>query len=454
MEDGQLPSLIILFGLLTLHGLIVLAYTALINCHQSPLHELADEGNPRATGALRLIEDPLKLQITSQLTLSLLRFGIAALGILLFVQSNADGALLLPPVIGFVMMLLLVGFITYITAELIPSVIGAAHADAIALRAAPFMHALTLLMAPFSIPLKALCRSIVRVSGADEVIASITNEEIMLMVDVGQKDGVIDDEEKEMIRSVLEFRDTIAREVMVPRPDIVGVEINTPLHETLPVFVESGHSRIPVYDDSIDNVKGLLYAKDLLSLNRNGDIDKHTIHEFMRPAYFVPEGKRADILFKEMQARKVHLAIIVDEYGGTAGLVTIEDLVEEIVGEIQDEYDINEEVIFEQHDENTFTIDASINLDDFNDLVGVDLQTDDSDTLGGFIFSQIGRVPEIGEIIETNGALLRIENIEGRRIRKVHVTRHDPPTTDDEPPTDEPVADTMPPDMNSIEKSA
>jgi CBS domain containing-hemolysin-like protein len=177
---------------------------------------------------------------------------------------------------------------------------------------------------------------------------------------------------------------------MVPRIDMVAVDIETSLDEALATLIESGYSRIPVYDGSIDNIKGLLYAKDLLSLWRSGDpTAQKLIRDIIRPAYFVPENKRADDLLKEMQTRKIHMAMVVDEYGGTAGLVTIENLIEEIIGDIVDEHDVNEEAEYIRHGPQEYTVDGSIDLDDFNELLDVELPTEESDTLGGFIYTHL-----------------------------------------------------------------
>ncbi len=243
----------------------------------------------------------------------------------------------------------------------------------------------------------------------------------MTLVDAGEKAGTIEDEEKEMIYSVLQFGETLAREVMVPRIDVVALDITTPLREALGTFIESGHSRIPVYEGSIDTIKGLLYAKDILPVLQNGD--SKSIGDLMRPAYFVPETKRADVLLAELKARKIHMALVVDEYGGTAGLVTIEDLLEEIVGDIRDEFDIHEEAEYEQLGPDEFSVDAAMNIDDFNELMDTELPSEDTDTLGGYMYSRFGRVPAVGETVETPSLVLRVEEVEGQRIRRVHVTR-------------------------------
>jgi CBS domain containing-hemolysin-like protein len=274
----------------------------------------------------------------------------------------------------------------------------------------------------------------------------------MTLVDAGQKEGAIETEEKEMILSVLQFGETMAYEVMVPRPDVVALEISTSFHDALRRFIESGHSRIPVYRDTIDNIEGLLYAKDLLTVfhqnGENGTSRPQSIRELMRPAYFVPETKLAGLLLKELQTSKIHMAIVVDEYGGTAGLLTIENLIEEIVGDIQDEYDINEEAEYTVDGPDVYTIDASMNLDDVNELLDVALPTEDSSTLGGFIYSRVGRVPTIGEIVEDsdNHLVLRVESVDGRRIRKVRVERQHQPADDElsQAPADSPTTEADP----------
>jgi CBS domain containing-hemolysin-like protein len=224
-----------------------------------------------------------------------------------------------------------------------------------------------------------------------------------------------------MIYSIFQFGDTMTREVMVPRIDVVALDIHTPLEEALNTIVQAGHSRIPVYEDSIDHVRGVLYAKDLLSLWQNGDTSR-PIRDVLRPAYFVPETKKADDLLAEMQARKVHLVVVVDEYGGTAGLVTLEDLIEEIVGEIRDEYDLNEEEVYQKVGDFEYLVDAGIDLDDLNRLLNTGLPTDESDTLGGFVLSKLGEVPSEGARIHTDGLDMEVLSVDDRRIRKIRVT--------------------------------
>jgi putative hemolysin len=200
----------------------------------------------------------------------------------------------------------------------------------------------------------------------------------------------------------------------------VALDVDTPLDKALQTLINSGHSRIPIYEDTIDNIKGLLYAKDLLNLWGK---TPRPLKDIMRKANFVPESKQADVLLHELKRDRIHMVIVVDEYGGTAGLITLEDLIEEIIGDIQDEYDIHEEAEFVQEGPDTFTVDAGITLTDFNDLLNVELSKEDSDTLGGFIFTELGHVPEPGETLDYQNLNFTITSLDGRRIRKVSVIR-------------------------------
>lgn len=413
MDEGGLGSLLVLVLLIALHALIALAYAALTNSREHYLREQneADEAPPR-------------LDITYQLSLLLVRFAIAGvaitgLGVVLVEQLNIQ------PLLADVLILGLVAIVTLILGDLVPEGVGSANADAIARWVAYPMRVLTFVFSPPVTVILAVSKAIAGVFGGSDMVNMVTEEEIMTMLDTSEKEGAIENEEKEMIVSVLEFGDRLAREVMIPRIDIVAVEIDTPLMDALKAFMDSGHSRVPVYEDTIDEIKGVLYAKDLL--NQWGKEPTKPISELLRKAKFVPESKHASELLKEIRTSKVHMAIVVDEYGGTAGLVTFEDLIEEIIGDIQDEYDVNEEAEYVQNGPDNYTVDGSISLNDFNNLLDVEVSTEESDTLGGFVFTQLGRVPEVGEQIEYESLMMRVESIEGRRIRKVRVIRKSPP---------------------------
>jgi putative hemolysin len=417
-----------LLALILLYALIALAYAALTNSRQSELREQTEAGE----------DTPPRLHITYQLCQMLIGFAIAVLAVSSFGQvlsralsrSISDSGL--AQLLADTVVLIPTALVTLVLGSLVPEAVGSRRADQIARWAVGPMRLLVLFFSPLVTGMISLSRALAAAFGSSGMVNVYTEEEIMTLLDAGEKEGTIENEEKEMIYSVLQFGDKLAREVMIPRIDVVALDIDTPLDEALTTFLESGHSRIPVYEDSIDHIKGLLYAKDLLNVLKSPDARK-PIKDLIRNAFFVPESKQADLLLKELQTSKIHMAVVVDEYGGTAGLVTIEDLLEEIVGDIQDEYDLHEESEYVQNSPDEYTVDASINLTDFNDLLEVELPNDDSDTLGGFIFTQLGRVPEVGERVEYENLLMRVESLDGRRIRKVHVTRKPRPAEGDAP---------------------
>jgi CBS domain containing-hemolysin-like protein len=238
---------------------------------------------------------------------------------------------------------------------------------------------------------------------------------------------LIEEEEKEMILSVLDFGDTIAREVMVPRIDIVALEVNTPFREALNVVVSAGHSRIPVYRGTIDDIIGVLYAKDMLAALR--DQKAPSLEQMLRPVYFTPESKRVIELLQELQKQRIHMCIVVDEYGGTAGLITIEDILEEIVGDIQDEYDAEEPEVMPLTGEEGYILNPSMHIEDAAELLKVSFPRGESDSLGGFIYDQLGKVPVVGEKVSHNGWVFEVLAVNDRRILKVKAT-HGPKQAD------------------------
>ncbi|MEK7862030.1 MAG: hemolysin family protein, partial [Chloroflexota bacterium] len=250
----------------------------------------------------------------------------------------------------------------------------------------------------------------------------VTEEEIRALVETGQAQGVLEPTEREMISSIFEMGDKEVREVMIPRTDLVAIDVHTPIGEVLEHITRIGHSRLPVFEGSADDIIGILYVKDLFRRLVKGDREIE-VKRLLRPAHFVPETKKVDELLREMQRDKVHLAIVVDEYGGTAGLVTIEDLVEEIVGEIRDEYDVEQELVLPVS-ENEAVMDGRVPFADVRETFGLELEeSEDYDTLGGFITNRLGRFPRAGESVETTDARFTVESVEGRRIRRVRVTR-------------------------------
>jgi putative hemolysin len=254
------------------------------------------------------------------------------------------------------------------------------------------------------------------------VAAQMTEDELRVWVQSEQEEGGLEREERQMIYSIFQFSSTLAREIMVPRMDMLAFEVSTSLLEAIKAFTRTGHSRVPVYQQDIDNIIGLLYAKDLLHVMENGR-EKDSIRGLLRPAYFVPDTKKADALLTEMQTQRIHMAIVVDEYGGVAGLVTLEDIIEEIIGEIQDEYDLSEEELVHQEGPDEYVFLGRIDLDDFNEVMDSSIPKVESDTLAGYLYDHFGRVPQDGESLQTDGLILTIEQVIGRRIRRVRAQR-------------------------------
>ncbi len=306
-----------------------------------------------------------------------------------------------------------------ILAQLLPRAWVLGRQDAVALALAPTVRILAFLFSPVT----ALMRRI----GSGAVPQGTTPESIFLsedglrfLLNVADEEATIEDDEKEMIASIFEFGETLVREVMVPRIDVAAVPVEMPMLDALDIILKAGHSRIPVFKGSIDNVVGILYAKDLLRYLRDGRTDV-PLSKILRAAYFIPESKKVDELLQELQQRKVHMAVVVDEYGGTAGVVTIEDLLEEIVGDIQDEYD-SEKPLVEELGVGDYLFDARVALDEVNKLLEVELPTEGGDTLGGFIYSQLGKVPAVGDTIEFGDVKVEVLSVAGRSIKQVRAT--------------------------------
>lgn len=428
MDSGSTILLLILA--LMLHAAIVLAKGAIANAKHKRMQELAEDGNLRAKRVLQLNAHPGRLQLTMMLSTTTLQVIIAGLALSLVIGR----ATAMPEWLALLLTGVITVLLTLALGDLAPEAVATLHADRFALWLVNPLRALVIVLAPVTGVLEALGTVISGLFGCAELVNRITEEEIMTLVDAGQAGGAIGEGEKEMIYSVLTLDETTASELMVPRIDIAAVEAKTPVSELGRRFYESGYSRLPVYEDSIDNIKGVIIAKDLLMASHNGNREKFKVAgDLLRPAVFVPETKVANELLKDLRAKRVHMAIVVDEYGGTAGLVTIEDLLEQIVGEIHDEFDEDEEAEAVPLGENTWRMAATIDVDDVNALLDVRLDTDESDTLGGLIYSNLGRVPLLGETVELSKHVsVVVDKVDGRRIRSVVVRRLFPDEEDAE----------------------
>jgi putative hemolysin len=306
----------------------------------------------------------------------------------------------------------------------VPRSIGARHARQVLLVMVFPLELITWITRPLVAVLFILTRLVTAPFGANPQEGTLISEEdIKALIETGEEQGVLDVEERDMIHSVFALGDKMVHEVMVPRTDIVAIDVNTAPNEVLESVVSAGHSRIPVYEGSPDQIIGVLYVKDLFRRLARGEKDL-TIRPFLRPAVFVPETKKVDELLREMQKDKVHIAIVVDEYGGTAGLVTIEDLVEEIVGEIRDEYDVENQLILPVS-EHEAIMDARVPFSEVQETFGIEPSDGvaEFDTLGGFVTHELGRLPKPGETVQRDGVKFVVESVDGRRIGRVRVIR-------------------------------
>ncbi len=423
----SVSGLIVLLVFIFLQGVLTTLYTALSSARKAQIRELAEDKYPGAALALKLAGNPLHLLAVYQfwsILLIILEAGIAmsflapeVIDWLREAGAGAKTAEILAYGVGAPVLTLTLLVFSYH----VPTAVTIGRDEKFAAMVSTAMSFLYYPLYPLASALQVLSGRVSLAMGIHPIV-KVTEEEIKTLVDEGSEDGLIEDDEKAMIYSVFKFGDTLAREVMVPRIDMVAVDLKTNLKEALDTIIKAGHSRIPVYEDTIDNIKGLLYAKDLLNVWQKGE-EMGDLASLLRAPYFVPESKKAADLLAEFQTRKVHLAIVIDEYGGTAGLVTLEDLIEEIVGEIRDEYDLLEEEEYQKISSTEYICDAGLDLDDLNELLDAELPTDESDTLGGFIFTALGKVPEVGDKVVAEGIEMEVLTLNGRRIQKVRVTK-------------------------------
>lgn len=407
---GIIIGLLCLFLLLDIFIAVVRA--ALLNVRVPQLVDLGTEQPQKVEQTIQLLEKP-RLRATFRVLVGLIHFCVAA-GIVALVSLNNTPLTMAGWVGAFALVLLVL-----LAFEFLFERLPLRNPEKWALALTPVARVLDWIISPVS-------ATLIRLQGTDDLsprqLGSVSEDELKTWVEVGQPEGGLEADERRMIYSIFQFGDTLCREIMVPRIDVLALEVKTPLSQAINLLVESGHSRVPVYDDSIDNVIGLLYAKDLLKFQTSQE-EKPSLRKYLRPAYYVPETKMVDDLLAEMQAKGVHIAIVVDEYGGMAGLVTLEDIVEEIVGEIRDEYDQKEEVLVQKITEDEFVFKARVSLDDFNDALGTEVSSEQTDTLGGLLYGKLGRVPLEGDTMQVEDWLLTIEEVRGRRIGKIRAER-------------------------------
>jgi putative hemolysin len=388
------------------------AQAALVYIDRARLRHMLEEGTARASALMRLLDEPTSSLSTILVvhTLALCAGAAAAFSLDETLWATAPWLAVLLGVVQFLLLLLM---------HFLGRVLALARPERVALMFVRPVEVLNRVLFFILIPLSALDKSLRPFLGVQYGLTPPDAEDRLRHLVEGNKD--LEEDERDMITSVIELGEQPVREVMVPRIDIVAAPASSTVRDVLDRIVDSGHSRIPIYEGSIDNITGMVYAKDLLKFLRDGS-QAAPVQPLAREASYVPETKKVDDLLHEMQQKRVHVAIVADEYGGTAGLITIEDLIEEIVGEIRDEYDVEEAKIEEVSDSEAL-FDARVSIRDVNDTLDLNLEDEDFDTLGGLLYHELGKVPNVGDEVRVDGAVVTVLSTTGRRVRKVRVTK-------------------------------
>jgi magnesium and cobalt exporter, CNNM family len=431
--DTALQLLVIV--ILTLfEAVFVAAEIALVTMRRTRIDQLVEEGDRSARRVKRLVSDPARFLAVTQIGLTFLGFlasAYAAVNLTTSLQFflESTGVPILSTsaeAISLIVVTMLLALFTIIFGELVPKSLALAHPESFALRLSGFVELMLRLLSPLVVVLTAITRRVAGVLGAGQQAEGVmSTEELRILVERGGEQGILEAEEEQMIQAVIELGDQRIHEVMIPRIDMVSLPADATLDEVIDKVIDQGHSRIPVYEETIDEIVGILYAKDLLPFLKPSTGPRASLRSLLRTPVFVPESMSVDDLLHEFQRRKVHIAIVLDEYGGTAGLVTIEDLLEEIVGEIQDEYDTEEPLIV-RLSEDEARIDGRVDVDDLGDLFDTNLGLEDGDeydTVGGLIYHRIGGIPKPGDEVVVDGLRLTVESTDGRRVGKVLAVR-------------------------------
>jgi len=406
---------------------------AFITINDNKIRYLAEEGDEKAKKVLTILESPTRFLSTIQIGVTLAGFLASAFAseqfseplvkiLVNYIPLDAD----VIKSISVIIITLLLAYTTLVFGELVPKRIAMSKAEEIAFSVAGILRFIAIIALPFVNFLSFTTNSVLRLLGfnPDEEPSQVTEEEIRMMVDVGEEKGTIRDTEKEMINNIFEFDNKLVSEIMTHRREISGIPVDAKLIEVKRILKTEQYTRFPIYDESIDNIVGIVHLKDLLKYYDQAKTKTFNLQKIMRKPYFVPESKHIDELFFELQKKHTHFAVVIDEYGGTAGIITIEDLIEEIVGDISDEYDEDDKQII-LISEHTFDVDGNVELEDLEEQCQIALPSEDYDTLSGFLIGILGRIPFNHELIdlEYEGILFKILKIDDKRIVKVRIVK-------------------------------
>jgi putative hemolysin len=419
MDTTAWVELAIIVIALILAALAASAETSLTSISRVRLRQLVEQKVPQAILIERLHRDPnaylSTILIVNTVAIIVASSAATLLALHLYHERVAEW-----------LVSLVLSLLVLVACEITPKTLALQRAERVALRMARLVAAATFVMRPIVVVLTSVTRLILRMLGGRAQVRGpfVTEDELKMLVSVGEEEGVIEEEEREMIHGIFEMGDMHVREVMVPRTDLVAIEAKEPVEKAVELVTKHGHTRIPVYDGDLDHIVGVLYAKDLLRAVVRGE--QKTLREIARKPYFTPESNKVQDVLRDLRKNRVHMAIVVDEYGGTAGAVTIEDILEEIVGPIHDEYDIGEEDEIQFVSPNEVVLDGRVSVDDVNELLKLDIAADDYDTVGGYVLNQLGAAPKVGATLKLGNAELRVEAVQGSRIKKVRIRSETP----------------------------
>ncbi len=428
----MIAQLIVLIILILLNAYFAATEIAFISLNDAKIDKQVKEGNKKAKQIKKMLNNPSKFLATIQIGITLAGFLSSAFASEAFADNLAPVLNNWIPMISvdvwktisIIIITLILSFFTLVFGELVPKRLAMKYYEKIAFSTVGVIKGISIFTAPFVKLLTCSTNMVSKLFGVGEQEEqTVTEEEIKMMVDQGQEKGAIEETEKEIINNVFALNDITASEIMTPRINIFAIDINENLNKILEDIDEYKYSRIPVYEETIDDIKGILLIKDILKVLN--DKKQIKIKNLLKPAYFVPESKPIDEIFKDLQRNKNQMAIIIDEYGGTAGLLTMEDILEELVGNIFDEYD-DIEIEYEKIDDNTYLIDGGVSLYEFKKIVGIEIPEGDYETLSGYLIEKLGRLPEKDEniILEDEKLTYKVEEYEDKRIKKVKVCRN------------------------------
>ena len=423
---GQILGILILT---ILNGFFAATETSVITVSRARIQQLADEGVRNARIVRGFHQNIERFLTTIQIAITTVGFLASAIGAVSF--SDDLGRVIGNNLVALILITLAIAFVSIVLGEIVPKTMAITHAERFALLTARAILVTQTAFYPLVWLISRASNLITHRFGREALttVPTVTEEEIKLMVDTGGKEGVLEEGEREMIYGVFELGDLTVGDIMSPRVDIVTLESDNTLADAIHTSSDHGYSRIPVYEETIDNIKGVVYVKDMLPYVEANTLDT-LVRDVMREPYFVPESKKVSDFLQEMRQKRVHAAICVDEFGGVAGLVTIEDVLEEIVGEIQDEHDAEEPQV-EMVNELEAIVDPAVNMHDLNDMLGINLENEEVDTLGGVIYAHLGRMADEGDELQLDGITVSVLAVEGTRIKKVLVRKEPQPSTSD-----------------------